>query len=107
VTLARAFPPLRWLTALEQIRTYVVDPSARVVSLPLLYPQNVVAWSHIRGAAADMGRSYYYRIQVGGQRGRARLPSFPNPPSPLATTPVRHLPGYSASLPCRWRSRCC
>jgi hypothetical protein len=66
----------------------VLSPSLHNVSLPLLYPQNVVAWSHIRGAVADMGRSYYYRVQVRGQRGRARPLGFPLPPSPPRHNPV-------------------
>lgn len=35
-----------------------------MLSVPILYPQNIIAWSHARHAILDLGRSYNYRIQA-------------------------------------------
>jgi hypothetical protein len=48
----------------EELRREVTDSSTKQVSLPLMYPQNILAWSHMRYAALDIGRSYYYRIMI-------------------------------------------
>jgi hypothetical protein len=48
----------------DDVRAHILAPSAMHVSLPLLYPQNLIAWSHVRQAVNDLGRSYYYRIQL-------------------------------------------
>jgi hypothetical protein len=48
----------------RELRDEVLGESMLHVSLPLLYPQNVIAWSHMRSTAMDMGRSYYYRIMI-------------------------------------------
>jgi hypothetical protein len=46
----------------EQVQRQMLRPSAQHISLPLLYPQNLIAWAHIRSVTLDHGRSFYQRI---------------------------------------------
>ena len=38
--------------------------SIKHVSVPVFYPQNIIAWSHIRHSAMNVGQSFYRRILV-------------------------------------------
>jgi uncharacterized membrane protein len=48
----------------DELLKHVLVPATQCVSIPILYPQNVIAWSHLRMCTMDIGRSYYYRIML-------------------------------------------
>jgi hypothetical protein len=48
----------------EEVMRHMIVPAQQIVGFPLLYPGNIISWSHIRMCVLDIGRSFYLRIML-------------------------------------------